>query len=109
MSDQDLEVASSLVRYRHYPKQITLHVMSWSWHEVESLLDLDIFLRHNFNQDASSSWRNHHHLVNPVGAQQIISTIQQSIPLHVGEDGMIALADECRQWLEPADEWACHS
>jgi hypothetical protein len=43
------------------------------------------------------------------GTQQISSTIEQSIPLHVGEEGTIALADAGRPRLEPANEWGCHS
>ena len=47
--------------------------------------------------------------VKPGGTQQTSSTIEQSIPVHVGEKGTIALADAGRPGLEPADEWGCHS
>ena len=43
--------------------------------------------------------------VKPGGTQQTSSTIEQSIPLHVGEEGTIALADVGGPGLEPA--WSC--
>ena len=45
----------------------------------------------------------------PGGTQQACPTIDQSIPLHVGEEGTIALADGCRPKQELAVEWGYHS
>ena len=43
----------------------------------------------------------------PGGTQQTSCTIEQSIPLHVGQEGTIGLADAGPPGLEPADEWRC--
>ena len=45
----------------------------------------------------------------PGGTQQACHTIKQSVPLHVWEEGTIALADGCRPTQELAVEWGCRS
>ena len=45
----------------------------------------------------------------PGGTQQACPAIDQSVPLHVGEEGTIELADGCRATQEPAVELGCRS